>query len=144
MYSFTRSLIGEKLARMLIQVSVVVRTTSATDSPSTPSLYWMPKSGIQSTLLDELEEAAASPAGQKPTTRQERGDPGRRSAAAERRIAAGVAARDEGDDERPDERQEGDERSGSGGADVIASSPTAAITRYEPTMTISPIAMPRA
>ena len=28
MYSFTRSLIGPKLARMLIQVRVVVRTTS--------------------------------------------------------------------------------------------------------------------
>ena len=48
MYSFTRSLIGPKLARMEIQVRVVVRTTIATDSPSTPSLYWMPKRGIQS------------------------------------------------------------------------------------------------
>ncbi len=48
MYSFTRSLIGPKLARMLIQDSVVVSTTSTTDSPSAPSLYWMPKAGIQS------------------------------------------------------------------------------------------------
>ena len=50
MYSFTRSLIGEKLARMEIQVSVVVRTTIATERPSTPTLYWMPKSGIQSSV----------------------------------------------------------------------------------------------
>jgi len=55
MYSFTRSLIGEKLARMEIQDSVVVSTTSATDSPSAPTLYWIPKSGIQSDGLDELE-----------------------------------------------------------------------------------------
>ena len=48
MYSLIRVWIGAKLARMLIQVRVVVRTTSASDSPSTPSLYWMPKSGIQS------------------------------------------------------------------------------------------------
>ena len=48
MYSLIRVWIGLKLARMVIHVSVVVRTTSATDSPSTPSLYWMPKSGIQS------------------------------------------------------------------------------------------------
>ena len=48
MYSFTRNLIGPKLARMLIQLSVVVRTTISTLRPSTPSLYWMPNDGIQS------------------------------------------------------------------------------------------------
>ena len=48
MYSLIRVWIGAKLARMLIQDSVVVRTTRATDSPSAPSLYWMPKNGIQS------------------------------------------------------------------------------------------------
>ena len=42
------ALIGPKLARMLIQVRVVVRTTSAIEMPSTPSLYWMPKVGTQS------------------------------------------------------------------------------------------------
>ena len=55
MYSLIRVWIGLKLARMEIHVRVVVRTTSATDSPSAPSLYWMPKIGIQSTRLDELE-----------------------------------------------------------------------------------------
>ena len=50
MYSFTRVLIGPKLARIAIHVSVVVSTTSATDMPSTPTLYWMPNSGIQSTV----------------------------------------------------------------------------------------------
>jgi len=49
MYSFTRSWIGPKLARMLIAVRVVVRTTRATERPSTPSLYWIPNRGIQST-----------------------------------------------------------------------------------------------
>ena len=48
MYSFTRSLIGPKLARMLIHERVVVSTTSTSERPSTPTLYWMPKAGIQS------------------------------------------------------------------------------------------------
>ena len=48
MYSLIRVWIGFQLARIEIQVSVVVSTTSAADSPSTPSLYWMPKTGIQS------------------------------------------------------------------------------------------------
>ena len=48
MYSLIRVWIGFQLARMEIQVSVVVSTTRAADSPSTPSLYWMPKTGIQS------------------------------------------------------------------------------------------------
>ena len=50
MYSLIRVWIGLKLARMEIEVRVVVRTTSAIDSPSAPSLYWMPKTGIQSTV----------------------------------------------------------------------------------------------
>ena len=50
MYSLTRSRIGPKEARMLIQVRVVVSTTSTADSPSTPTLYWIPKTGIQSTV----------------------------------------------------------------------------------------------
>ena len=50
MYSLIRVWIGLKLARMEIQVRVVVRTTSATDNPSAPSLYWMPKTGIHATV----------------------------------------------------------------------------------------------
>ena len=69
MYSLIRVWIGVKLARMLIQVRVVVRTTSGSDSPSTPSLYWMPKIGIQLELLDELEDAAAIGV-EKPATRR--------------------------------------------------------------------------
>ena len=61
MYSLIRVWIGAKLARMLIQLRVVVRTTSASDRPSTPSLYWMPKIGIQCDLLDELEEPGRVP-----------------------------------------------------------------------------------
>jgi len=49
MYSLIRVWIGVQLARIEIQVRVVVSTTNAADSPSTPSLYWMPKIGIQST-----------------------------------------------------------------------------------------------
>ena len=37
MYSFTRFWIGLNEASRLIQVSVVVRTTSASDRPSTPT-----------------------------------------------------------------------------------------------------------
>src|SRR4051812_26472946 len=48
MYSLIRSLIGLNEARMLIQVSVVVRTTRTSDSPSIPTLYWIPNVGIQS------------------------------------------------------------------------------------------------
>ena len=50
MYSLTRSRIGPNEARMLIQVRVVVSTTSTADRPSTPTLYWIPKTGIQSTV----------------------------------------------------------------------------------------------
>ena len=46
MYSLIRVWIGLKLARIAIQLRVVVRTTRATDSPSAPSLYWIPKMGI--------------------------------------------------------------------------------------------------
>ena len=49
MYSFNRSLIGPNEARMLIHDSSVVRTTSSAARPSTPTLYWTPKTGIQST-----------------------------------------------------------------------------------------------
>ena len=49
MYSLIRSLIGLNEARMLIQLRVVVRTTRISDSPSMPTLYWIPKTGIQST-----------------------------------------------------------------------------------------------
>src|SRR3954468_24452042 len=47
MYSLIRSLIGLNEARMLIQVSVVVRTTRTSDSPSIPTLYWIPNVGTQ-------------------------------------------------------------------------------------------------
>src|SRR2546423_311902 len=47
MYSLIRSLIGENEARMLIHVSVVVRTTRMSERPSTPTLYWIPNNGIQ-------------------------------------------------------------------------------------------------
>ena len=55
MYSLIRVWIGVKLARMQIHDRVVVSTTRAADSPSTPSLYWMPKIGIQSIASTVLE-----------------------------------------------------------------------------------------
>jgi hypothetical protein len=48
MYSFTRVLMGPKLARIEIIVSNVVRSTNTNEMPSTPTLYWMPKKLIQS------------------------------------------------------------------------------------------------
>ena len=48
MYSFTRVWMGPKLARMLTAVSSVVSSTSTSEMPSTPTLYWMPKKPIQS------------------------------------------------------------------------------------------------
>jgi hypothetical protein len=59
MYSFTRSLIGPKLARMQIHVRVVDRTTSASEMPSIPSLYWMPNAGIQSATSTSWKPAAS-------------------------------------------------------------------------------------
>ena len=47
MYSLIRVWIGFNEARMEIQVRVVVRTMRAIDSPSAPTLYWIPKIGIQ-------------------------------------------------------------------------------------------------
>ena len=72
MYSFTRSLIGEKLARIEIHDSVVVSTTIATESPSAPTLYWIPKIGIQSATCTYWKEPAADATtlrpGRKPRT----------------------------------------------------------------------------
>ena len=69
MYSLIRVWIGAKLARMLIQLRVVVRTTSASDSPSTPSLYWMPNSGIQLSVSTSWNSSGwpSSPTGAGPT-----------------------------------------------------------------------------
>ena len=139
MYSLIRVWIGPKLARMLIQVSVVVRTTSATDSPSTPSLYWMPKNGIQSIASLELE---ARVAGQEGHEQDERDDPRQRArtpsatrprAALVGRIATAIGA---------DERQERDDREDREAGEVHRQRPTS--TRYEPAMTIRPMAMPSA
>ncbi len=50
---------GPKLARMLIQVSSVVSTTSTRLMPSMPTVYSMPKAGIQGTFSTKLEAADA-------------------------------------------------------------------------------------
>ena len=113
MYSFTRSLIGEKLARMVIQVRVVVSTTSARQMPSTPSLYWIPKSGIQSTSSTNWKPARCRRRARQEAERgADRLATQRRQREAERRPAdrrAHVARADERHDERADQRQEGDE-----------------------------------
>ena len=59
MYSFNRSLIGPNEARMLIHDRVVVRTTRTAARPSTPTLYWTPKTGIQSSLSTYEKPLAA-------------------------------------------------------------------------------------
>ena len=93
-------------ARMQIHVSVVVSTTKAADSPSTPSLYWMPKMGIQSTV--SMNWNWARPTRQIADQQQQRHDPRRERD--DERGRARPAARQERHDERPDERQERDDR----------------------------------
>ena len=132
---------GPKLARMLIHVSSVVSTTSTSEMPSTPSLYWMPKDGDPVDLLDELEAGA-------PRVEAQHRDEGQRERdqrGAERRPAHDArtfSPRDEGDDQRADERREDDEREdgNAGQRDhqrVVRKMMLMAIT-------MSPAAMPRA
>ena len=71
MYSLIRSLIGANEARMLIHDRVVVRRTRMSDSPSTPTLYWIPKSGIHwsvSLYWKARASATADAPGSKPMT----------------------------------------------------------------------------
>ena len=140
MYSLTRSRIGPNEARMLIQVRVVVSTTSTADRPSTPTLYWIPKTGIQSTV-STIEKPGR--AGSMPTSiTSDRPKATSEVPSAAQRMAALVAARDECDEQRPDERREGDRAQDREGRQVHRQRP--AMTRYEPAITISPRAMPSA
>ena len=138
MYSLIRVWIGLKLARMLIQVRVVVSTTSRTDSPSAPILYWMPKIGIQSTVCDELERRVGRVVGDE---QDQRDDPGRDRE--HERDRSRQAGRQDRDGDRAEQRQERDERQDREGPDDRWSSAPPA-TRYDPAMTMSPMAMPRA
>ena len=61
MYSLIRCWIGVQLARIEIHDSVVVSTTRAADRPSMPSLYWMPKIGIQSAVSTYWNWAPSRP-----------------------------------------------------------------------------------
>ena len=139
MYSLTRVWIGLKLARMLIHVSVVVSTTSATDMPSTPSLYWMPKTrdpvGTVSTNWKPVDASASKPTRSSSETTQV-------ASAVPAPAGRAQALRQERDEDRADERQERDERQDRQGVHVHRRSPTR--RRYEPAMTISPTAMPSA
>ena len=109
MYSFTRVVIGPKLARMLMVVSSVVRTTRTSEMPSTPTLYSMPKKPDPADLLDELEAHGRW------VEREHEHDARGRTATArdrERRPADGrqPIRRDEGEHERADEWREDDQR----------------------------------
>ena len=103
MYSLTRVWIGAKLARMLIQVRVVVSTTRASDRPSTPSLYWMPKSGIQ--ISSSTNWKPARRRASKPAARTQRDHPGHERGAQGEEPGPARPARS-AIDERADERQE--------------------------------------
>ena len=81
----------------------------SSESPSTPSLYWIPKAGIQATRLDELEELAAVAPEMNPM-RSSSDRTQVASAVASARPPGRSAARRDRDDERPDQRQERDER----------------------------------
>ena len=137
MYSLIRVWIGLKLARMAIQESVVVRTTSATDRPSTPTLYWIPKNGIHSATSPNWKPGRP---GQEADQQQERGDPRQQREDQGHRACRGRRA--EADHERADQRQEDDDRQERNARDVHRQRP--ASSRYEPAITISPMAMPRA
>ena len=138
MYSLIRVWIGAKLARMLIQLRVVVRTTSATDSPSAPSLYWMPKNGIQSAVTSNSKPRAAGQVGRRagrarrPTSASANPSATGRAALAGR-IATAIAP--------TSGRNVTIVRIGRLG-EVHRQRPTS--TRYEPAMTIRPMAMPSA
>ena len=70
MYSLIRSLIGLNEARIEIHDRVVVRTTRTSDRPSTPSLNWMPNSGIQSASTTYWKRPLRLGVPEKPTTRR--------------------------------------------------------------------------
>ena len=136
MYSLIRVWIGLKLARMLIQLSVVVRTTRSRDSPSTPSLYWIPKSGIHDSCSVNWKRPPRPTL--KPDQQHQRNDPGQECRA--EGDGSRVARRQESHGERADKGQERDH--GQDGEAVHRQCPT--IRAYEPTITMSPIAIPSA
>ena len=68
MYSLIRSLIGRNEARIEIHDSVVVRITRISERPSTPSLYWIPKTGIQLTVSTYWKNPLCSGPAANPTT----------------------------------------------------------------------------
>ena len=137
MYSLIRVWIGAKLARMLIQLSVVVSTTSAIESPSAPSLYWMPKNGIQSTVVSNSKPSLP---GRYATSRTSETTQAR--SANPSATGRADARRQDRDGDRADERHERDDGQDRQAGEVHGQRPTS--TRYEPAMTISPTAMPRA
>ena len=138
MYSLIRVWIGLKLARMLIQVSVVVRTTSATDSPSAPSLYWIPKIGIQSTVSTNWKPGSP---GQVADQQEERDDPGHDREAERDRPRPTTPGRSAMTSAPTSGRNVTIDRIGMPSRSIVSGPPAA---RYEPAMTISPIAMPSA
>ncbi len=139
MYSLIRSLIGLNEARMQIHERVVVRTTRMSDSPSTPTLYWIPKSGIHSSASVYWNARASGRQRVEADDQEERDDP--RDEARGEGQRAGVARRRGRHEQCPDERREHDDRQD---RDVADGHQRAARTRNEPAMTISPTAIPRA
>ena len=89
--------------------------------PVDPSLNWMPKIGIQSDL--ETEYCEPRPAGQVADEQQQRDDPRReREPERDRRVSG---RRQHGHDDRPDQRQERDDRDRIGTeSKIIAELPT--------------------
>ena len=56
-----RSLIGANEDRIAIHDSVVVRTTRISESPSTPSLNWIPNAGIHGAATTNWKSWPRSP-----------------------------------------------------------------------------------
>ena len=142
MYSFTRFWIGPKEARMLIQVRVVVRTTSDERQAVDADLC----TGCRTAGSSRARSANwnAGVVGVEADEHGERHDPGDERDA-ERRVADELrpVVGQERDEHRAQQRQERDERDErEAGEAGHRGCPT--ISRNEPAMTSRPIAMPRA
>ena len=148
MYSFTRVLMGPKVARMLIQVRSVVRTTSSRLMPSMPTLVVDAEERDPGHVLLELEAAdvVRRDAGSVDLEAQHRDERERerhqRGAQRHGLDGAQVVARDEGQDEGADERREDDERQD---GDARERDHQRVIRKMRPTaITMRPTAMPSA
>ena len=137
MYSLIRVWIGAKLARMLTQVRVVVRTTSASDSPSTPSLYSIPNREIHEYSWTNWN---SGPPASKPAARTSE-----TTHVASEAASASCLAQRAGENPMTTAPTSGRKMTRlSSQLSFVAIAYRPSSTKYEPAIAISPRAMPRA